>query len=81
MPYSLFLVNILYNLNLDVFCAATLVTSITDGDAALSFVPAVTALSLKLLPYWPTDPEVWFAPVQAQSTTTRGISTQKMMFD
>ena len=41
---------------------------------------SLTPVSIKLPPYWPSDPQIWFVQAEAQFAL-HGINVQKTMFD
>ena len=52
----------------------------TEETAPSTAATHITAVNIKLPPFWPSDPHVWFAQVEAQFTT-RGITQQRTKFD
>ena len=54
--------------------------SASEENPAERNAVAIAAVSIKLPPFWPADPHVWFAQVEAQFAT-RHITVQKTMFD
>ena len=52
----------------------------TEATATPALPPTLAAVSIKLPPFWPTDPTVWFLQIEAQFNT-RGITSQQTRFD
>ena len=56
------------------------IDDMSDEEPTTTPVGTVAAVNIKLLLYWASDPQVWFAQVEAQLNTC-SITVQKIKFD